>query len=162
MERAFHDQYYRAQQEIRLADLAKTSQMSHETPQEYLSRFKLARARCRVRLPESEFVDMAMAGLSFKFREHFEGVTFNDLFELETRLNRYDAILREETEKRAASKGTYYKNQAVNGLGVDLPDDPVEVDLAEVVIKQPRVCKALERVDPKETKPPVTQTTNTN
>ena len=60
MERAFHDQYYRAQQEIRLADLAKTSQMSHETPQEYLSRFKLARARCLVRLPESEFVDMAV------------------------------------------------------------------------------------------------------
>ena len=150
LERAFHDRFHKAEQNIPVAELAKSFQTSNETAQEYIGRFKLLRTRCKAQLPESEFVEMALAGLGFEFRKKFEGLTFRDLYELESRVLRYDTILREEMQRKLASKGTYYTSQAVGAAHVEewsSDDDMAEVNAAELAVKRPFVCKALEKTE---------------
>lgn len=150
LERAFHDRFYKAEQNIPVAELAKSFQTATETAQEYIGRFKLLRTRCKAQLAESEFVEMALAGLGFEFRKKFEGLTFRDLYELESRVVRYDAILREEAHKRLASKGTYYTSQAVGTAHIEewsSDEDMTEINSAEFTIKQPFVCKALDKTE---------------
>lgn len=93
---------------------------------------------------------MALAVLGFEFRKKFEGLTLKDLYELESRVVRYDAILREEAQKILASRGTYYTNQAVGTTHIEewsSDEDMAEVNLAELIIKQPSVCKALDKTE---------------
>lgn len=47
LERAFHDHFYKAEQNIPVAELAKSFQTATETTQEYIGRFKLLRTRCK-------------------------------------------------------------------------------------------------------------------
>ncbi|XP_024171894.1 uncharacterized protein LOC112177886 [Rosa chinensis] len=149
MERAFHEQFYRAEPEVTNADLAKMYQAAHESAQDFLDRFKAARNKCRVNLGELEFVRIAQQGLNYELRKKYEGVDIRDIFELTTSVDRYEAIIREENQARSASKGTYYKNPTVHaveanfqGLKVE-EEDSAEINAAELFVNKPVVCKAL-------------------
>ena len=164
MERAFHEQFYRAEPEVTIADLAKMSQGTHESAQDFLGRFKTARNKCRINLGEQEFVRLAQQGLSYELRKKYEGVDFCDIFDLTTSVARYEAIVKEETEKRTASKGTYYKNPAVLALEAEhvaspsgffgwspKDDSSAEVNVAELSVNKPVVCKDLSKAQPAKT-----------
>lgn len=75
-----------------------------------MSRFKRAKHRCRTNLPESEFVHLALNGLTMELRKKLEGLAFADLFELSTSASRYERLLKEEQERRKSSMGTYYRD----------------------------------------------------
>ncbi|CAL9001612.1 unnamed protein product [Prunus brigantina] len=79
-----------------------------ESPCDYLQRFKTCRNWCRTNLPEREFVKMAEEGLEFEYRKKFQGIEFRDMHDLINKLDRYASLLREEMQKKTASKGTYY------------------------------------------------------
>ncbi|KAI5323866.1 hypothetical protein L3X38_032939 [Prunus dulcis] len=63
MEQIFHEQFYRLEPEFLMANLAKMRQGSNVSVQEYLGKFREAKARCTVNMPEHEFVKLAQGGL---------------------------------------------------------------------------------------------------
>ena len=130
-----------------MADLSRLYQREGETAENFLARFKRARNRCHLDIPEREFVKLAMSGLGYRLKKKFVGMEFGDLFELATRATRYEDILNEEYQRKNSSKGTYYKdpNMEVNLVEAEDCDegDTTEIGLAEVVATRPYICRAL-------------------
>ncbi|CAL2237153.1 unnamed protein product [Prunus armeniaca] len=153
MERTFHKHFYQTNREITVAELARMSQASDESPRDCLQRFKTCRNWCRTNLPEKEFVKMTEEGLEFEYRKKFW-----DMHDLINKVDRYASLLKEEVQKRTASKGTYYRNPVVSYAEVDGPieakSDEVEMSSAEVSIDKPFVCKGLVKADNNRTKIP--------
>ena len=59
MEEAFHAQFFQSEPEVSMADLARLSQRPEEKATQFIAIFKRARNKCRVILPEPEFVRLA-------------------------------------------------------------------------------------------------------
>ena len=66
MEETFHAQFFQSEPEVSMADLARLSQRPEEKATQFIARFKRARNKCRVILPEPEFVRLAQNGLEFR------------------------------------------------------------------------------------------------
>ena len=109
MENQFHAQFFRTEPEVTMVDLSKFKQRQGESAEQYIDRFKKAKNRCHVYMPKIEKIRLAQNGLDFELRKKFEGMMFRDLFELSSRATSYEAILREEQHRNAASLGTYYQ-----------------------------------------------------
>ncbi|XP_021833379.1 uncharacterized protein LOC110773184 [Prunus avium] len=158
MERIFHEHFYETNREITVAELARMSQASDESPRDYLQRFKTCRNWCRTNLPKREFVKMAEEGLEFEYRKKFLGIEFRDMHDLISKVDKYASLLKEEMQKKTASKGTYYKNPIVGYAEVDSPveaeEGEIEISSAEVSIDKSFVCKELVKVDNSRTKIP--------
>ncbi|XP_021822265.1 uncharacterized protein LOC110763735 [Prunus avium] len=157
-ERIFHEHFYQTNQEITVAELARMSQASDETPRDYLQRFKTCRNWCRINLPKREFVQMAEEGLEFEYRKKFQGIEFRDMHDLTNKVDRYASLLKEEMQKKTATKGTYYKNPVIGYAEADslakAENGEIEVSSAEVSIDKPFVCKELVKADNSRTKIP--------
>ncbi|CAL2247186.1 unnamed protein product [Prunus armeniaca] len=95
MEKIFHEHFYQTNWEITIAELARMSQASDESPRDYLQRFKTCRNWCRTNLPEKEFVKMAEEGLEFENRKKFQGIEFRDMHDLINKVDRYASLLKE-------------------------------------------------------------------
>ncbi|KAI5316802.1 hypothetical protein L3X38_036509 [Prunus dulcis] len=169
MEQIFHEQFYRPEPEVLMADLAKMHQGSNESVQEYLGKFREAKARCTVNMPEHEFVKLAQGGLLLDLRKKFEGIEFCDIYDLRLQVDRYEALLKEEQQKnRPTSWPTFYRDLPKPSTSrttaihvVDIKDvDSKEINeevfqeeeeelaginLAEIVASGPHVCKALSK-----------------
>ena len=128
MEEALHAQFFQSEPEVSIADLARLSQRPEEKATQFIARFKRARNKCRVILPESEFVRLAQNGLEFRLRKKFDSTEFRDLMELTYKVSRYEALLEEEQDRNNASYKIYYK------------DPNYEIDAAEIVGKEPMIC----------------------
>lgn len=76
----------------------------------FVDRFKKMKNRCKVFLPETEFVKMAQKGLDFELRKKFQGMEFRDFFELAAKVAEYEELLREESYKKKTTMGTYYQD----------------------------------------------------
>ncbi|GKV50000.1 hypothetical protein SLEP1_g56718 [Rubroshorea leprosula] len=133
MEDLFHTQFYRCEPEVSMADLSRLAQKPGESSEAFLARFRRARLKCRVALPEQEFVKLAQNGLDIELRKKFEGMEFRDFYELSYKVARYENLLKEDVQKKAASHGTYYS------------DPNFDLDVAEVVTDKPVVCPNLVR-----------------
>ncbi|GKV35610.1 hypothetical protein SLEP1_g43856 [Rubroshorea leprosula] len=95
---------------ISMADLSRLTQRPGESFENYLMRFRKAWMKCHVALPEPEFVKFAQNGLDIELRKKFEGMEFRDFFELSYKVAHYENLLREESQRKAASQGTYYQD----------------------------------------------------
>ncbi|XP_073017837.1 uncharacterized protein [Primulina eburnea] len=82
MERQFHTQFFRTVPDISIAELSRVIQKPGESANDFICKFKKVRSRCRVFLPESEYVKMAQQGLDFELRKKFQGMEFCDFYEL--------------------------------------------------------------------------------
>ena len=131
MEEAFHAQFFQSEAEVSMAALARLSQMPEEKATQFIARFKRARNKCRIILPEPEFIRLTQNGLEFRLRKKFDSTEFRDLVELTYKVSRYEALLEEEQDRNNASYKTYYK------------DPNCEIDAAEIVGKVPMICEAL-------------------
>ena len=65
--------FTRVEAGVSIGDLAKITQENGEPVEDYIARFKNAKIRCQLNLPESEFVSIVPKGLSFPFRKKYEG-----------------------------------------------------------------------------------------
>ncbi|CAL9019065.1 unnamed protein product [Prunus brigantina] len=101
---------------------------------------------------------MAEEGLEFEYRKKFQGIEFRDMHDLINKADRYASLLKEEMQKRTASKGTFYRNPIGSYAEADSPaeaeSDEVEMSSAEVSIDKPFVCKGLIKADNSRTKVP--------
>ncbi|GKV33998.1 hypothetical protein SLEP1_g42429 [Rubroshorea leprosula] len=128
MEDLFHTQFYCCEPEVSMADLLRLAQKPGESSEAFLARFRRARLKCRVALPEQEFVKLAQNGLDIELQKKFEGMEFQDFYELSYKVARYENLLKEDVQKKVASHGTYYS------------DPNFDHDVAEVVTDKPVVC----------------------
>ncbi|BFG30709.1 hypothetical protein CerSpe_169830 [Prunus speciosa] len=169
MEKIFHEQFYRPEPEVSMADLAKMRQGSNESVQEYLGKFREARARCTINMPEHEFAKLAQGGLLLDLRKKFEGIEFRDIYDLLLRVDRYESLLKEEQQKnRPTSRPTFYRDlpkpstcrtTAIHAVDVEDMDSEERdnevfldevgelagVNLAEIVVSGSHACKALSK-----------------
>ncbi|CAL8162714.1 unnamed protein product [Prunus armeniaca] len=169
IEQVFHEQFYRPESEVSMDDLAKRSQKPSQSVQEYLGRFREARARCTVNMPEHEFAKLAQGGLLLDLRKKFKGIEFRDIYDLLVRVGRYEALLKEEQQKgRPAPRPTFYRvstklsgSRTTTVQAVDIEDidkeergddvyfeeeeESAEVNLAKIMANGPYVCKALSK-----------------
>ena len=115
MERQFHTQFFRAKPEVCIVELSKVTQRSGEIADLFFSRFKKMRNRCKIHLPETEYVKMAQRGLDIELRNKFKVMEFRDLYELQTKVTEYEELLKEQSYRRKKSMGTYFQevNQEV-------------------------------------------------
>ncbi|XP_075515390.1 uncharacterized protein LOC142550033 [Primulina tabacum] len=109
MERQFYIQFYRTEPKVCIADLSRVTQKKGESVEYFIDRFKKIKNRCKVFLPETEFVKMAQKGLDFKLRKKFQGMEFRDFFELAAKVAEYEELLREESYKKKTAMGSYYQ-----------------------------------------------------
>ena len=59
MERQFYTQFFHAEPEVCIAELLRVTQRTGETADLFIARFKKMRNRCKIFLPESEYVKMS-------------------------------------------------------------------------------------------------------
>ncbi|KAL2491133.1 putative retroelement [Abeliophyllum distichum] len=114
--------------------------MPTEWAEVFLQRFKTARSKCFVPLPEKEFVKIAQSCLSFDLKKKFQDREFPDLFQLTANVIRYERLIREEEQMKNSSKGTYYRDPNFDVHVVDEYYDQTEICLAELVKGDSYAC----------------------
>ena len=67
------------------------------------------RNRCKIHLPETNYVKIAQRGLDIELRKKFQGMEFRDFYELADKVTEYKELIREESQRRKTSMGTYCK-----------------------------------------------------
>ncbi|KAH7834295.1 hypothetical protein Vadar_014649 [Vaccinium darrowii] len=135
MEELFHAQFYQTEPEVTMADLARLKQKPDEKAAQFIARFKRARNKCKLQLPEVEFVRIAQDGLSRELRKKFDCTEFKDLVDLTYKASRYESLLEEDVDRNNSSYSTYYR------------DPTYEIDVAEIVEHDPCVCESLVQKD---------------
>ncbi|CAL9017438.1 unnamed protein product, partial [Prunus brigantina] len=144
--------------EITISDLAALKQSEDEPAQDFITRFRKLKMKCRIPMEERHFIQMAQAALKISLRKRFDGMLFGDLAELADKASKYEELLKEEQQKRNSSKGTYYKSpihlvQIESEEEIEYSEEG-EVAVAEMAkLKHPISCKALTK-PPKDQKPP--------
>ena len=108
MERQFHTQFFRTEPEVCIAELSRVTQRAGESADLFIARFKRMRNRCKIMLPEGEYIKMAQRGLDIELRKKFQGMEFCDFYELAAKVSEYEELLREENQRKKASMGTYF------------------------------------------------------
>ncbi|XP_059630882.1 uncharacterized protein LOC132273822 [Cornus florida] len=159
LEEMFHTQFYKTEPDVSMTDLSRLSQMLGKMAEDFIGKFKRVRHKCQVSLLETEYMSLALNGLDFELRKKFEGMQFQDLFQLASSAARYEKVLKEEQDRRNASRGTYYRDpnyeihmtEASNNYVKDptyeihLTEAEIglEIDAAEINIKKPYSCSTL-------------------
>ncbi|XP_015961045.1 uncharacterized protein LOC107485019 [Arachis duranensis] len=82
LETTFHTQFYRGEMNVAVTDLVALKREDGETIDDYLIRFKNARSRCYMTLPENEIVKIATMGLGFYMPRKLLNVHIPDLAHL--------------------------------------------------------------------------------
>ena len=65
------------------------------------------RNRCKIHLPETEYVKIAQRELDIELRKKFQGMEFREFYELVAKVTKYEKLLKEESQWRKTSMGTY-------------------------------------------------------
>ena len=107
MERQFHTQFFKAEPEVCIVEMSRVTQRNKEIADLFISRFKKMRNRCKIHLPETEYVKMAQRGLDIELRKKFQGMKFRDFYELASKVTEYEELLKEESYWRKKSMRTY-------------------------------------------------------
>ena len=108
MERQFHTQFFRAEHEIYIAELSRVTLRSGELVESFITCFKIIRNRCKIHLPKTKYVKMAQRGFGIELRKKFQGMEFIDFYELHVKVTEYEELLKEESQRKKTSMGTYY------------------------------------------------------
>ncbi|XP_016200173.1 uncharacterized protein LOC107641180 [Arachis ipaensis] len=153
LETAFHAQFYRGELNVTVTDLVVLERKDGENIDDYMIRFKNARSRCYVSLPESEVVKIAVMGLGFYMRRKLLNVHIPDLARLAERVRQEEILKKEKemykSERRLKSK-TFSRKKKVAYVAMESSEEEsnleVEVDLAELKKDLPYVCSLLKKL----------------
>lgn len=94
MVRKFHEQLPWARMEVLVSALARMTQTLDESPTWPLYWFKVAKHRCRVPLPEANYIWIAQNNLNMKFQKKCLGMNFHDMYDLAEQVEQYDSLSR--------------------------------------------------------------------
>ncbi|CAL2255557.1 unnamed protein product [Prunus armeniaca] len=121
-----------------ISDLAALKQSKDEPAQDFITRFRKLKMKCRIFVEERHFIQMAQAALKISLRKRFDGMLFGDLAELADKASKYEELLREEQQRRNSSKGTYYKtpSSSVHLVEVESEEEAEESQEREIVVAE--------------------------
>ena len=68
--------------------------MVGESVESFITRFKIMKNIFKIQLSETEYVKMAQRGLDIELRKKFQGLEFKDLYELATKVTKYEELLK--------------------------------------------------------------------
>ncbi|XP_016647086.1 PREDICTED: uncharacterized protein LOC107880325 [Prunus mume] len=147
--------------EVTISDLAALKQSEDEPAQDFITRFKKLKMKCRILMEERHLIQMTQIALKISLRKRSDGMLFGDLAELANKASKYEELLGEEQQKGNSSKGTYYKSpsSSIHLIEVESEEgtessEEREIAVAEMAkLKHPISCKALTK-PPKDQKPP--------
>ena len=94
--------------------------------------------KCKIYLLETEFVKMTQKGLDIELRKKFQGMKFMDFYELAVKVTEYEELLREESQWRKTTIGSYC-----------LEVDAQEIVMADLNNSGSCVCPLLIKKTPK-------------
>ena len=100
-------QFFKVEPKVCIAKLSRVTQRNGKKTDLFISQFKKLRNRCKIHLPETEYVKMAQRGLDIELRKKFQGMEFRDFYELPTKVTEYEEPLKEESYQRKKSMRTY-------------------------------------------------------
>ncbi|KAM1375247.1 hypothetical protein ACFX2I_025704 [Malus domestica] len=133
MEMAFHEQFYRIEQELTINDLVEVKQYDHESTEDFMMRFRRTRMRCQFPVNQAQLISIAQRALKLPLRKRFYDAQFNELQELVIAATKYERLLQEEQQVKHTSKTPpFYKNKAtihhveVGEAGPECKDDHEE------------------------------------
>ncbi|CAL8089387.1 unnamed protein product [Prunus armeniaca] len=111
--------------EITISDLAALKHAEDEPAQEFFTRFRKLKMKCRIPIEERHFIQMAQVALKISLRKLFDGILFTYLAKLADNASKSEDLLKEEQQKRNSSKGTYYKtpSSSVHLVEVESEED---------------------------------------
>ena len=107
MERQFHTHFFRAEPKVCIAEVFRVTPRNREIVDLFIFHFKKMRNRCKIHLPETEYVKMAQRGLYIELRKKFHGMEFKYFYEFATKVKKYEKSFKEESYLRKKSMGTY-------------------------------------------------------
>ncbi|XP_015954717.1 uncharacterized protein LOC107479079 [Arachis duranensis] len=153
LETVFHVQFYQGEMNVAVTNLVALKHEDGETIDDYLIRFKNARSRCYVTLPENELVKIATMGLGFYMRRKLLNVHIPDLAHLAEKVRQAELMKKEKekhrTEQRSQSK-PFTRKEKVTYVTVESSEKEIdfetEVDLAELKKGPPYVCSLLKKL----------------
>ncbi|RYQ80191.1 hypothetical protein Ahy_Scaffold1g106760 isoform C [Arachis hypogaea] len=139
LENAFHVQFYRGEMNVAVTDLVALKREDGETIDDYIIRFKNARSRCYVSLPESKVVKIAFMGLRFYMRQKLLNVHIPDLAHLTEKVRQTKLIKKEKekyrSEQRSKNK-SFTRKEKVDYVTMESSEEELdfktEIDLAEL------------------------------
>ncbi|XP_016199521.1 uncharacterized protein LOC107640520 [Arachis ipaensis] len=157
LETTFHTQFYRGEMNVAVTDLVALKREDGETINNYLIRFKNARSRCYVSLPESEVVKIATMGLGFYMRRKLLNVHIPDLAHLAEKV-RQTKLMKKEKEKyrneQSSKSKPFTRKEKVAYVTMESSEEEfdfeTEVDLAELKKGPPYVCSLLKKLPNKQ------------
>ena len=86
----------------------------------FIARFKIIKNKCKILLPETMYAKMAQRGLDIELRKKFQGMEFQDFYELAVKVSKYEELLKEENQRKKAFIGIYF--QKVSNIGITIAD----------------------------------------
>ena len=107
MDRHFHTQFFREKPEICIVELSRVTQWGGESAESFITHFKRMRNRCKIYLLKIKYEKIAQRGLDIELRKKFQGTEFRDFYELVAKVTKYEELLKEESQQRKTSMGTY-------------------------------------------------------
>lgn len=98
MESKFHKQSYRTKPEIIIGDMAKIIQEPKKLIEKYVARFRTVRTKCTIVMTEMDYVKLVQDGLLWPLKKHFLGTKFIDLYQLLSKVARYERVRNKSLE----------------------------------------------------------------
>lgn len=114
IEEAFHAQFFETEPEVSIANLTRLSQRLDKKAAQFITRFKRARNKCRVILPEPELVLLALVDINM-IREDGPSQGLDDLAELEKDLDNLQFF--NEQDQGDVQIGWFNLNGSTNNSG---------------------------------------------
>ncbi|CAL8175367.1 unnamed protein product [Prunus armeniaca] len=75
--------------EVTISDLAALKQNEDEPAQDFITRFRKLKMKCRIPMEERHFIQMAQTALKISLRKRFDGMLFGDLAKLADKASKY-------------------------------------------------------------------------
>ena len=98
MEKQFHFQSYRMILEVLVNDLTEFYQYNCKSVDQFIALFKKAKIDASLCFQIKTFKNLAFNGLKFNLREILVGLDFSDLFQLVTRVLKYELLLKDRDD----------------------------------------------------------------
>ncbi|CAL2262769.1 unnamed protein product [Prunus armeniaca] len=80
----------RIQPEVTISDLVALKHTEDEPAQDFITRFRKLKMKCRIPMEERHFIQMAQTALKISLRKRFDGMLFGDMTELADKESKYE------------------------------------------------------------------------
>ena len=145
LERQFHEQFYRGEVRIALADLSSICRFPNEPIDDYLTRFRKFKSRCSVPIPEVELVKMAVKGLDYPVKKKVLDHHIVDMAQLADRVRQIEGLYAEKANnnKKSVKHPKIAYIGANESVEIETEESEGEVHVAELKPGPPYTCKSL-------------------